>query len=255
MTREQNAASRSLIRNPMIRVVTAFLAAITAGTLSGRRFDVASIKPSQLDRAGGEGSKRDRVAVSPTGVTLENAALSDCIQQAWNVRFYQISGPGWLTQDRFDIIAKNDRPQTKEQFRAMLQALLADRFHLQLHRAPRKTLVYELVTRKKPVTFSESQTDFYPGTRVIDGSFVFQHVTLAQFAEGLSGLAAIDRPVLDKTGISGIYDITLKSAARAMLEDPSSIFSAVENIGFALESRKGLIETLAVNHAERPREN
>jgi len=255
MVREQNAAPRSLNRNRMIRVMAAFAAAVTAGTLSGQRFDVASIKPSQLDRTGGEGSRRDRVSVSPAGVTLENATLGDCIEWAWSVRFYQVSGPGWPTQDRFDIVAKNDTPQTTEQLRAMLQSLLADRFRLQLHRAPRKTPVYELVTREKPITLPESQTDSYPGPRVIDGSFVFQHVTLAQFAEGLSGLAAIDRPVLDKTGIAGIYDITLKSAARAMLEDPSSIFSAIENIGFALESRRGQVETLIVDHAERPKGN
>jgi uncharacterized protein (TIGR03435 family) len=218
-------------------------------------FDVASIKPSSAARAGGEGSGRERIAVSPTSLTLANASLSFCIQWAYNVKFYQVSGLDKLTRQRYDIIAKTERPVDRGQLRAMLQALLADRFQLRSHRETRTVPVYELVARQNGAKLRPAQADQTAGMLVRDGSFVFQGVTMTEFAERLSDLSAIDRPVLNKTGLAGAFDITLGSAARDMLADPASIFAAIERAGFRLESRKGPIEVLVMDHAAPPSEN
>src|SRR3569623_2065736 len=118
--------------------VIALLLAIAA------EFDVASIRPSQAARAGGEGSGRESVNISPATVTLRNASLSFCIQWAYSVRFYQLSGPDWILRSRYDVIAKSVTPAASErQLKEMMLALLADRFRLRLRRSTRTIPVYE----------------------------------------------------------------------------------------------------------------
>jgi len=220
-------------------------------------FDVASIRPSQAARAGGEGSGSESVTISPTTVTLRNASLSFCIQWAWSVRFYQISGPDWISRSRYDVTAKTGTPSTSErQLKEMMQALLANRFRLRLHRDTRSIPVYELTaTPATAAKLKPSRVDQRSGIGVVNGGFVFEHVTMSQLAEHLSDFSGFDRPVLDKTGIDGAFDITLPSAAAAMRENPDSIFGAVESIGFKLNAPKSPIEILVVDHAEQPSPN
>jgi uncharacterized protein (TIGR03435 family) len=80
---------------------------------------------------------------------------------------------------------------------------------------------------------------------------------MAEFAEQLTHLRGIELPVVDRTGIQGVYDITLKSAARAMLEtDGSSLLSLIQvQLGLKLVSAKNPIEVAIVDHAEKPSEN
>ena len=191
----------------------------------------------------------------PPVLPFYNASLSSCIQWAYGVKPWQVTGPDWLVEDRFDIIARNENLATREQLRIMQQNLLADRFHLRLHHQMKTLPYFALVVTKNHPKLNPTQSDRDSFTQVVAGSFVFEHVTMEKFAERLSGLAAIDRPVLDNTHIEGTFDITLKGAAREMLEDPSSIFSAVENAGFKLESRKGPLDILVVDHVDRPTQN
>jgi uncharacterized protein (TIGR03435 family) len=93
------------------------------------------------------------------------------------------------------------------------------------------------------------------GMTVENGSFVFRRVTMAEFAERLSDFSSFDRPVLDRTGIDGLFDITLTSAATAMRSDPDAIFAAVESTGLRLDSTKAPLEILVVDHAEKPSPN
>jgi uncharacterized protein (TIGR03435 family) len=87
---------------------------------------------------------------------------------------------------------------------------------------------------------------------VVDGSFVFEHFTMQEFAERLSSLAAVDRPVFDKTGIPGVYNITLRTAARAMLQDDGlSLFSILQETGLKLAPRKAELEIFVIDHAEK----
>ena len=218
-------------------------------------FDVASIHASRIARAGGEGSGREHVDVSPTGIRFVNVSLNFCIQWAYGVKFYQVSGPDWIVRERYDILAKTGQPVARPRLRRMLQALLADRFALQLHSEMRPRPVYALVVHGARAKLRLSAPGEETGTSVVDGSFVFSHVTMPELAERLSDLAAIDRPVLDATGIQGIYDLTLPSAARDMRQDPGSIFTAIEEAGLKLEPRKSPLQILVVDHASRPSPN
>jgi uncharacterized protein (TIGR03435 family) len=231
---------------------------ILSGTLvqgGHATFEVATIKPSRLSRLYSEGGKRERIVIAPNAVQLDNVSLSDCVQFAYNVKVYQVFGPDWLSQERYDIAARAGQPASKAELRVMLQAFLAERFQLKLHRETRTGPVYALVVHKTAPRLRPAQSGQTAGMSVLDGSIAFQHVTMPEFAELLSGLAAIDRPVVDKTDLEGAFDITLKSAARGAPEDTSSIFAAVEEVGFKLERRKGPVEVLIVDHADKPSRN
>ena len=221
-------------------------------------FDVASVKPSQIARAGGEGSRRERIDRSPGSLTMRNVSISFCIQWAYSVKFYQISGPRWLVDERYDIVAKASGSHDDGQLRLMLQTLLADRFKLKLHREKKELPVYALVVGKDGPKLRPSTADGDSDMQVAAGSFVFQRTSMQDLADRLSDLVGVDRPVIDETGIKGVFDVTLKSAARAALEgDGPSIFTSLrEQLGLRLEPRKGRLEILVVDFADKvPTEN
>jgi len=236
-------------------VVTLELAVAQTQSPPRQEFDVASVRPSQISRTGGEGSGRERVAVSPKGVNLINASLSFCIQWAYRVKFYQVSGPDWLTRERYDVVAKTEEPSRPAQLMNMMQVLLGDRFRLRIRRESRIMPIYELVAPPGGVKLQRSEPDQVSGMNVVNGSFVFHRITLQEFAAQLSDFAAFDRPVLDRTGMEGYFDITLGSAATATRNEPDSMFFAVEAVGLRLNPRKGPIEILIVDHAEKPSGN
>ena len=64
-------------------------------------FDVASIKLGHIAKAGGEGSRREKVTTTAKGVTMTNVSLSYCIQWAYDLKHYQVIGPDWIAQDRY----------------------------------------------------------------------------------------------------------------------------------------------------------
>ena len=219
-------------------------------------FDVASIKPSRAASAGGEGSGREKITVTPNSVIIENAGLNFCIQSAYNVKFYQVSGPHWLVSERYDIIAKTERRSSREQLMSMLQALLTDRFSLRFRGETRVVPVYELAAKSRAVKLDRASPDEAAhGMTMENGSFVFRRVSLAEFAERLSDFSSFDRPVLDRTGMDGLFDITLASAATLMRSDPDAIVAAVEGTGLRLNPVKAPLEILVIEHAERPSSN
>lgn len=136
--------------------------------------------------------------VSPKSVWLRNATLSFCIQWAYGIRFYQVSGPRWLNEARYEILAKTQEPHAPKHLRLMMQALLADRFKLVLRHEEQPRPVYALVVGKgQPRTMKAPEGDAST-FGVIDGDFVFGAYTMSEFAERLSDFATVDRPVIDK---------------------------------------------------------
>src|SRR2546421_6397376 len=105
-------------------------------------FEVASIR---LDKRGGD--KRSLV-FSPGGITFTNVTLRESIRAAYVVRDFQISAGNQLTNERYDIVAKATGPASDDELRAMLQALLADRFKLKLRRETKEFSMYALVVGK-----------------------------------------------------------------------------------------------------------
>ncbi len=226
-------------------------------------FEVASIRPSSIWKAGGEGNSRSKIEVSPNSLTMRNVDLNECVQWAYGVQSYRISGVH-LNAERYDIFARAEASVQIHQLELMLQDLLAKRFNLKLHHEAKMIGIYELVPAKggpklpgpKVVDISPSHSsESLP--RVVDGNFVFQDTSMPEFAEKLSQLREIDRPVVDHTGIGGVFDITLKGAASAMLQpDGPSLFTLVqEQLGLKLVSTKAPIDVLVIDHAEQPSVN
>jgi uncharacterized protein (TIGR03435 family) len=234
------------------------------GATSNPVFEVASIRPTAVDTPGGEGSTRSQIQTAPDGLTLRNIDLEEMIEWAYSVQHSQVSGPAFLDRNRYDIRARAAGHISDETLRLMLQNLLATRFNLNLHREQRTAWVYELVVAKGGPKLPPNKADSLPLSypretlpRVVDGSFVFTNTSMRDFAQQLTELRGIGLPVLDRTGIRGVYDITLKSAARAMLEPdgPSLLTLIREQLGLRLVAAKDPIEVLVVDHVEAPSEN
>lgn len=173
-------------------------------------FEAASIA---VNKSGGG---RGGVRTDPERLTGRNATMKQLILYAYDVRNYQVSGPGWLDTERYDLEAKSEGSASTEQMRLMLRTLLADRFRLKAHRETKELPVYWLVVAKNgPKLRDEKEGD----ALVKDGNLpplragangMFLRGELAQLAEVLS--RPLGRPVLDKTGIKGRYFFQLEWA-------------------------------------------
>lgn len=222
-------------------------------------FEVASIKSAPLQPIG-QTSVRMSSNTSTGDLTYANVSLPDMIGRGFALQRYQIGGPEWLNDVRFDIAAKFAPGTTSEQFQQMLQSLLADRFHLKFHRETRELPVYALVVAKggpklKPADASGNTSSNSNGNRV----HLAATITLTRFAEYLSQHA--NRPVLDQTGLPGPYEITLDYAENSLAANSDStvpsLFTAVqEQLGLRLEPERAPIEFFVVDSAEKiPTEN
>ena len=244
------------------------------------RFEVASIKPSDPnpDNPMFVGMSADGAMVKYTNITL-----LDCIRGAYRVRDFQIVGPDWITKARFEITAKLPVRSSADQIPEMLQALLTERFKLEIRREMKTENVYALEVgnggaRLKP-TERKKETNS-PQALGPDGKprpmmmFAFAPgggVTITAPSASVESLVWLmsrftARPMVDLTGIKGQYDFRLTFAAETNVppvldgappaEPAPSEFDAVKQYGFHLEARKAPIERLIITHLERtPTEN
>jgi uncharacterized protein (TIGR03435 family) len=227
-------------------------------------FEVASIKPADPN-ARGSSSNSDR-----RFVTIKNWTLKRLVQRAFGVEDYQVSGgPNWLDSYHFNISAKVDEaePELKgkegqARIQAMLASLLDERFEFQFHRETKTLPVYNLVAGKTGFKLTAVKGTGSSSTNSNNGKLTATGIDMAALAVFLS--REMGRPVLDTTGISGVFDFKLEwsqvdPAAKAPdANEPAgpSIFTALqEQLGLKLESTKGPVETIVVDHAEKPTEN
>lgn len=227
-------------------------------------FDAASIRPAAPPRtwADGEGGNRNRIEYTPTSLTMRNVGVSDCIQWAYDVPFFQIAGTN-LSRDGYDIFARTGSPVPVSQLRTMLQDLLAKRFALALHRETREQPTYELVIAKggprlpapKPDAGAVHTSESLP--RIENGAFVFHDMTVGQFAAMLPQLRGVELPVIDRTGIAGTYDLALKGAPEVTRQgDAQGLFDIIqEQLGLRLQPAKAPVQMLVIDHAGKPVEN
>lgn len=265
----QTARDRRLVRLTVWAslaggVLTVPLAHAQSRNARAVAFDVASIRPSGFRSTTGEGGSRSQVQYAADGLTMHNIDLSEMVEWAYGLEHDQVSGHRLLEGRRFDVQAKTADPVTVGTLRLMLQDLLATRFKLRLHHEQKITSVYELVLTKGGPKLGKDKTDMLPPAyakesipHVVDGSFVFSNVSIDEFAQQLTELRGIDLPVLNRTGIPGVYDITLKSAASAMLEpNGPSLFTLIqEQLRLKLVQAKDPIDVVVVDHAENPSPN
>jgi bla regulator protein BlaR1 len=221
-------------------------------------FEVASIKPHKPEA----GPLRVSSSVENGRLNYINVTLKNCIRQAYGLRPYQISGgPGWLTDDRYDVVAKAAGPASKAQVMQMLQALLADRFKLTYHFETREMPVYTLVIAKNGPKIKDAKDD--GNGAEIGGDpqhpLIARNVSMALFAGALSRLQELDRPVLDGTGLTGVFNFTLdyapEDAASPDKAGPSIFTALAEQLGLKLEVSKGPVEILVIDHVEKPSGN
>jgi uncharacterized protein (TIGR03435 family) len=231
------------------------LASIAAAAQSPPSFEVASIRPA-VDQGG---PLRVTGRVDVDGIHLANVTLRNCIQRAYKVKPYQVSGPDWIGAQRYAIVAKAAAPAPEATILQMLQTLLAERFHLVIHHETRDIPAYALVVGKSgPKLKAAEDRDGATEIGGNDGGRVrFQRATMDALAGALT--QNVDLPVFNFTSLQGAYDFTLtwsKKQEPAEPGDAPSIFTALqEQLGLRLESRKVPIEVLVVDRVEKPTGN
>ena len=150
---------------------------------------------------------------SGTLATWTATDLLSLIVDAYNLKYYQVSGgPPWLTSAHYDIVARagGEAPLTKERERLMVQTMLAERFHLHVHREMREISLYALVAGKSGSKLKDPDMNSRQGSVMVNATGVhmnYSHSTMQQLADQLSNSAG--RPVLDKTNLTGEYAFKL----------------------------------------------
>jgi uncharacterized protein (TIGR03435 family) len=238
--------------------------AVAAGLLHAQTaFEVASIKPAVLP-AVREGGNRSRVEHTPTSLSMWNISLNECVQWAYGVESFQVSA-AHPSSESYDIVAKTGAPASISQLRTMLQDLLAKRFKLALHRETRLLPVYELVVAKSGPKLAAARADTSRPLvhtaeslpRIQNDSFLFSHASIPEFAAMLAKLRVIDLPVVDRTGITGNFDIVLTSGPSLTREGDAAGFFALlpAQLGLKLAAAKAPLEVLVIDHSEKPSQN
>lgn len=248
---------------------------------AGPRYDVVSIVPNKLD------SDNSGIQTRDGTFSAENVSLKSLLSGAYSIRQGLISGvPGWAETARFNINAKIVEPDIavlkklkKEQRAAMLAAILEDRFQVKTHIEAKLMPVYDLVIAKNGSKLKETPRPPRPsdgnpppekgaggGYSASDTNMTAQALQISSLADWLSG--QLNRTVIDKTELTGEYDFQINFSADAAelsgVDDgrskadqtAPSLFTALQDqLGLKLESTKGPVETLVVDHAELPSAN
>jgi uncharacterized protein (TIGR03435 family) len=244
-------------------------------------FDVASIKREMAVVSGITFSARSGT------LTVRNNPLTNVIGNGYGVRRYQvIGGPDWISSDRYDIQAKAAGDATREQMMVMVQSLLAERFKLQVHRETRELPIYVLTIAKggikarpsreggcvqfdprnppRPVS-GQPPTPFCGNNNITATTWNATAIDTAGMAGALVGV--LGRRVVDKTGLAGRFDIHVQwtpdqapagvdGAAASNGDAAPPLFTVLEDqLGLKLESARGPVDVLIIDHVERPSED
>jgi len=167
------------------------------------------------------------------------------------------SGPDALSTDRYDVIAKVSPAASKEQRMLMLQALMAERFKLVVHRETKELPTYTLVVGKggpkfRPVEDDGSAVEIGPG----DGLQIrAHHISMKSLAAAPQG--SVGDTVVDATRLTGLYDINLDfNVDESKPFEGPTVFEAVQRqLGLKLEAGKGPVEVVVIDHVEKPSVN
>jgi uncharacterized protein (TIGR03435 family) len=245
--------------------------ALTAGSLFAQPgFEAVSIRPGDSSTGaraihGGPGSS------DPGFVTMRNIDLSSLVELAYGLRHYQVSAPDWLSSTRVDISARVPQGINVDQYRRMLQDMLAERFHLAVHHDSREMRIYDLTVAKdgpkirqspnqsstadglQPPPLRSSPPPGYHGAVAIRNP---PPLSMPRLAALLSGF--LDAPVDDATGLPGDYEIVFRGMVGATPTEPTadsaslSIFDALpKQLGLRLTPRKSQVDVLVVDRMDK----
>jgi uncharacterized protein (TIGR03435 family) len=236
-------------------------------------FEVATIKPAALDGPFAQG--RWLRMESANRFVAHNHAVRTLVAAAYEMSPNAISGgPSWVDSDRWEILAKTPadvRPTLGEQM-SMLRQLLADRFNLSFHRQPKESAIFALIVasggpKLKETTISPDATPAGPPLVAFSLSSTVvrlpaRYLSMGEFASLLQR-SPLDRPVIDRTGLSGRYDFDLEFAPDESLwngllprpensDKPSLLRAMEEQLGLKLQSTRGPVDTIVIDRVERP---
>jgi uncharacterized protein (TIGR03435 family) len=228
-------------------------------------FEVASARvapppaPAKDDYSAGynAGVRAARAAVGlrirGNHVSVTDNSLRDLIRLAYGVKEHQISGPAWMAQEKYEIEAITPAGANQDQVPEMLRTLLEQRFQLQLHRETREMAVNVLEPSKGGAKLTVAPAGRRGTSSARPGRVVATSVSLSVFAELLT--RAEDRPVIDMTGIAGLFDFDLRYTpeldAAAADAGPSLATALTEQMGLRLERRKLPVEVLVIDRANK----
>jgi len=230
----------------------------------------------------------------PTLFTCQNMSLTNLISRAYEMPYYRVTAADWMEQTRFHLNARVPAGATKAQLDLMLQDMLVTRFKLAVHHESKELAQFDLVVAKNGPKFKPAEEppapkedgassppapkqsplhmdkEGYPvleagipGMAIMNGrARVYQPAgTMERLAALLS--AQLRRPVNDATGLTGKYEIslywdadTMRSPSQPLEPGPNLIQAVQDQLGLRLESKKGPVDFLIVDHAEKvPTEN
>jgi uncharacterized protein (TIGR03435 family) len=204
-------------------------------------------------------------------LTYLNITLGEFIETAYGVKPYQVVAEKWVTDvrssERYDIVAKAASPVPDEEVRSMLALLLAERFHLRVHRETQTLPIYSLVLAKGGPKRLMPAQGAEPGIYLdASGSLRYQNYSMEMFAVYLSGVRGVGRPVLNQTGLEGRYTFIAdllnlprglnaaeQKGGEQRLDGVDAVaFTALqEQLGLKLEQGRAPIEVLVVDHVDR----
>jgi uncharacterized protein (TIGR03435 family) len=246
------------------------IGALMAGRLGAQTgpaaatFDVASIKSSRTS-ANREGGRRERIEAAPGSLIMGNVRFQTAVRWAYHVQEYQVMGPGWIGEERYDIVAKAGAPVPEADLRRMLQTLLAERFQLVVHRQTKEMSAYVVTVGKNGHKLQESTSegamDVKPAGPMVA---TVQRADLDELASMLS--QPLRAPVVNMTGLKGRYDFKVDMAPYITPEVTSAkspmeligvgITAMQEQLGLKMESKRVPVDLVIIDRAEKlPIEN
>jgi len=243
-------STHRFVASPVRLVFLTVLACALVSLADAQSFEVATVKPTPPDQLGP--GQPSIVQFLPNGFRRTNSTLRTLVRTAYDVQDYQVvGGPGWSDTLRFDIEARHGGSAPRNDVLQMLQALLAERFALTVRRETREGPTYELVRIAGAKVPSEAADSSSATVRVGEYS---GHRSMSQLAQYLAGI--VGRPVVDRTGMPGTFDLHLSFAPDLRNTDQPSIFAALqEQLGLRLDASRGPFETVVIDRASLPDAN
>ena len=249
--------------------VAALGASVLAQNAAGPAFDVVSIKENTSGVDGGGAGPRgtDRWVAT-------NVPLRSLLATAWNIPSDRVDAPDWTRVTRYDIDARGSVANGWDDIRPKAQALLRDRFKASVHIEQRTLPTYDLLQvrpgrlgpalRQSPIkdcfdraAIAAMKPPPRPCMMTFGNGTLTGTMTLKDLSVTLTG--ASGRPVFDKTGLAGNYEVDLKwtpTLRDGAAGDAASIFTAVqEQLGLKLENATAPLDVLIVDHIEHPTAN
>jgi uncharacterized protein (TIGR03435 family) len=244
-----------------------FSAAATGQSPAPLSFEVASVKSAAPCCAPGQWRE---TKAGEDRVDFRYVTLRYCIAFAWRVKEYQVSGPSWLAELRYDLVAKAPEGTTREQLPEMMQALLVERFHLAAHLEKKEFNVFALLAGRNGPKLEASKEG--PGgtegarfgismSGAGVGRIEVRHGDMRALANTLPRF--VGRPVVNLTGLIGRYDFDLEFSREDVNgmampggETPPSefgvsIFTSIQRIGLRLDAQRLPLDAIVVDRVEK----